>query len=161
MSASFHPIDDVLLAYAAGSLDQAMALLVASHLTLCPRCRDEVARAEAVGGVLLDDLPPTDTALGLLDAVLARLDEPAPAVPVSLPPPAPGSILPQPLRQSLGGDLDRVRWKRLGQGLEQALVLQSGRSRARLYRIAPGLRIPEHGHDGTELTLVLQGVQRP
>lgn len=157
MSASFHPIDDVLLAYAAGSLDQAMALLVASHLTLCPRCRDEVARAEAVGGALLDDLPPSDTALDLLDVVLARLDEPAPAVPVKLLPPLPGSILPQPLRQSLGGDLDRVRWKRLGQGLEQALVLQSGPSRARLYRIAPGLRIPEHGHDGNELTLVLQG----
>lgn len=34
MSARFHPTDDLLLAYAAGSLDQAMSLLVASHLTL-------------------------------------------------------------------------------------------------------------------------------
>lgn len=157
MSARFHPTDDLLLAYAAGSLDQAMSLLVASHLTLCPRCRDEVSRAEALGGALLDEQPPSGSLDHLLDAVLGRLDEPEPIVPRPAPITRPGSILPRPLQHAIGGDLDGLRWKRLGQGLEQALVLQSGRSRARLYRIAPGLRIPEHGHDGTELTLVLQG----
>lgn len=157
MSARFHPTDDLLLAYAAGSLDQAMSLLVASHLTLCPRCRAEVSRAEALGGALLDEQPPSGSLDHLLDALLCRLDDPEPIVTRPAPITRPGSILPRPLQQAVGGDLDGLRWKRLGQGLEQALVMQSGRSRARLYRIAPGLRIPEHGHDGTELTLVLQG----
>ncbi|WP_029014949.1 ChrR family anti-sigma-E factor [Niveispirillum irakense] len=163
MSASFHPSDELLVAYGAGSLDEATALLVASHLTLCPRCRSEVARIEAMGGNLLEELPPAPMGGDALADILARLDD----APVTLPPPPrkparatasrAGSQIPAPLRAYLGGGLENVRWKRLTDGLEHALVVESGRTRARLYRIAPGIPIPEHGHGGAELTLVLQG----
>lgn len=156
MSASFHPSDEMLVAYGAGSLDEATALLIATHLALCPHCRSEIAKVEMIGGALLDDLPPAHMAPGALDAVLARLDLPAPPPPSRRAAAAP-SFLPAPLRDYLDGDLEAVRWKRLANGLEQALVVQSHRSRARLYRLAPGTAIPEHGHLGSEMTLVLQG----
>lgn len=162
MTASFHPPDEFLVAYGAGSLDEATALLIATHVALCPRCRNEIARIETLGGAMLDDLPLAELRAGALDAVLARLDEPAP-LPRRAPLPqrslgatAP-SFIPEPLRSYLGSGIDEIRWKRLANGLEQSLVLESGRARARLYRIAPGVTIPEHGHEGNELTLVLQG----
>ena len=37
--ASAHPTDDMLASYAAGAAPEGAALLVACHLTFCPRCR--------------------------------------------------------------------------------------------------------------------------
>ncbi|MGL1147904.1 zf-HC2 domain-containing protein, partial [Vibrio parahaemolyticus] len=66
-----HPSNSLLLDYAAGTLDEASSLLIATHLTLCPHCRREVAAAEAIGGSLLDDLPAAPLRPGALDAVMA------------------------------------------------------------------------------------------
>jgi putative transcriptional regulator len=156
MSATFHPSDELLVAYGAGSLDEATALLVATHLALCPHCRAEVARIETLGGTVIEDLPPTELAADALSSVLARLD---------LPPPPPKSSsltvrspgLPAPLRDYLPTDMEALPWKRLAAGIEQVVVLQTRGIRARLLRIAAGIAVPEHGHGGMELTMVLQG----
>jgi putative transcriptional regulator len=93
--------------------------------------------------------------------LLARLDEQVPAsVPRS---PAVGDAphpLPEPLRSYVGDDLEVIRWKRVMRGVEQAEIAvggHRGRVKARLLRIRPGVRIPRHTHDGTEMTLVLVG----
>ncbi|WP_332308091.1 zf-HC2 domain-containing protein, partial [Elstera litoralis] len=54
----FHPPESLLIDYAAGTLPEAISLLVATHLTYCPTCRKEMAALEAVGGAMLDSLPP-------------------------------------------------------------------------------------------------------
>jgi putative transcriptional regulator len=54
-------------------------------------------------------------------------------------------------------DLDALPWKRLGQGIEQLILVQKAMTRARLLRIGAGVVIPQHGHGGTELTMVLRG----
>jgi putative transcriptional regulator len=155
IGASHHPPDEMLVAYGAGSLDEAGALLVATHLTLCPRCRAEVAHVEALGGQVMDELPPTALSAGALDAVLAVLNLPAPVAP----PPARKrpSGLPAPLAAYVGDGLDTLPWKRLGRGIEQVFLLGDRAVRARLLRVAPGVVIPRHGHAGLELTLVLAG----
>ncbi|MFD2261890.1 ChrR family anti-sigma-E factor [Lacibacterium aquatile] len=156
MSASMHPSDDILLAYGAGSLDEATSLLVASHLTFCGECRKTLHAIEAVGGAVLEDLPPETMKEDALERMLDRLSEETEARPARFHSEAAGS-LPRVLQSYIGGDLSSVRWKRLAPGLEHSLVMNSGRARARLYRIAPGIAVPDHGHGGTELTLVLQG----
>ena len=155
MSASFHPSDEALFAYGAGSLDEATALLIATHATFCPQCRTQITRVESLGGSLLNDLPPEELGDDALSQILGRLDEDSAGLP-SPPLVACGpSAFPKPLQSYLG--TAEIHWKRLAKGVEQSMVLECGSARARLLRIAPGTTVPEHGHQGSELTLVLQG----
>jgi putative transcriptional regulator len=152
-----HPSNSLLLDYAAGTLDEASSLLVATHLTLCPHCRAGVVAAEAIGGNLLDDLPAAPLRPGALDAVMARLDAGA-EQPARREAPT-SSWLPRPLVERLGGD-DPLRWKWrwLGPGVaDLALVDEPGRPSARMVRLVPGIGLPPHDHGGRELTLVLRG----
>jgi putative transcriptional regulator len=153
-----HPSDATLLAYAAGSLGEALSLVVASHLSFCKECRDAVAGGEMIGGGMLDAIAPDALAGAARDRVLALLGTAAEPPP----PPAPAAdpTVPVPLGRWLGRDLASVPWRRLGPGLHQFDLL-AGRhphgANARLLRIAPGHSLPRHGHVGTELTLVLTG----
>ncbi len=153
---SHHPPADVLMAYAAGSLPEPHALLIATHLSLCPECRAAAAEMDAVGGALLDRLAPAEIAPDALDRLLARLDEPAPP---KAPPPPPDPVLPAPLRAYVGRGIDGVAWKKLGGGVEEFRlpIPSAGGFATRLIRISSGRAIPSHSHDGDELTLVLAG----
>ena len=51
---SNHVSDDLLAAYAAGTLSEAESLLVATHAALCPTCRAAISEFEAVGASLLE-----------------------------------------------------------------------------------------------------------
>jgi putative transcriptional regulator len=161
MTVTHHPSDDLLGLYASGGLDEGSALLVATHLALCPACRAEAARLEAVGGALIEDLAPAAMADGSLEAVLARLDTAAPDAPGQ--PPAVvhderAWRIPQPLRGYLGGRLDTLRWRSIGPQVRYFDVMapRNGIS-VRMLRIAPGVALPDHGHTGAEHTLVLEG----
>ncbi|HZH26147.1 MAG TPA: ChrR family anti-sigma-E factor [Azospirillaceae bacterium] len=167
-----HPPDELLLDYAAGNQDEAVALVVATHLALCPACRTRVADYEALGGVLLEDLEPVAVGGDLFGMVLRDLDAtpdaPAPgdhrhAVPdVEIVPAAPGA-LPRPLRDHVGGNIEAVPWRSILPGLEEFDMdlgrRPRGRStpKARLLRLKAGRAFPRHTHRGTELLLVLAG----
>lgn len=162
MSINYHPEDEFLVAYAAGDLNEAWSLLVATHIALCPMCRSRVGDAEAIGGVLLDDETPSEMAADAFNATLQRamsMDD------VSAPPAAaagaPGGgvpVLPEPLRGYAGADIDGLRWRPLGRNARH-IPLVSGQDGtvARLLRIPAGKPVPEHGHNGVELTMVLSG----
>lgn len=158
MNIKFHLGDDILLKYAAGTLDEASGLLVATHLALCPHCRARNRAADALGGVLLDSLEAAPLPDSAMDAVLARLrDEPqtesAPSAPDSTNP-----VIPDPLRSYLGGDLDSLHWRMVAPRVHQIQIATADhRSKARLLRFHSGSTVPTHGHNGRELTLVLTG----
>ena len=160
MSIIHHPGDDFLVAYAAGDLAQAWSLLIATHIALCPACRSRTGDAEAIGGVFLSDEDPVEISAGALDATLQRAmameNDPAPP-PVVL---SGGTVpvLPEPLRGYAGADIDGLRWRPLGRNA-QHIPLVSGQDGtvARLLRIPAGKPVPEHGHNGLELTMVLLG----
>jgi putative transcriptional regulator len=155
----FHISDDILLGYAAGTLDEASSLLVATHLALCPHCRARNARADSLGGHLLDTMEASPVSATLRDAVLAKVRA-GTAVAETTRPIAvvANATLPDPLRSYLGGDIDSLQWKRLAPRVHQVSVpTADARSRARLLRFQSGLTVPAHGHNGRELTLVLSG----
>jgi putative transcriptional regulator len=119
-----HPEEEVLLAYAGGALDEARGLLVATHLALCPLCRSEVARLEALGGAMLAQEPMAEIDDDLLDRIMSGLDDPPPAAEMSSPPstaplpsPLPSdevaarAVLPEPLRSYVGMELERTPWQ--------------------------------------------------
>jgi putative transcriptional regulator len=64
--------------------------------------------------------------------------------------------MPEPLRSRVGplGDGD---WQRLVPGLIQHVPLDADRGTLRLVRMRPGAVVPDHGHQGEELNLVLSG----
>ena len=68
-----------------------------------------------------------------------------------------GKVLPQPLCDYVGGDLDDVQWKPVGGGVKQSVLDVVGGTQVRLLSIPGGAAMPDHGHNGLELTLVLQG----
>lgn len=159
MAALHHPQSDTLWAYAAGTLDEASSVLVASHLALCPECRADVARMEAMGGEMLEDAG-TVSISSSLDDIMARLDGPvfvkAQSQPIKTP--ANDTILPRPLRDYVGSSVDTVKWRGLTSGVEYFdLPVRAKGRRARLLKIAPGTRVRSHGHGGEEMTMVLAG----
>ena len=55
-SIKHHLSDQLLMAYAAGSLPEAFSLVVATHVSLCDECRARAEAYEAVGGAVTVDL---------------------------------------------------------------------------------------------------------
>jgi len=141
-----------LLAYAAGTLPEAFNLIVATHLSLCDTCRADAGAYDALGGALLEE-GNAEMADESLAEVLAALDDaPAPA-----PKREANGDLPAPLHSYVGGDLSSVRWRPVGMGVKQAILRTSKGATARLLCIPAGAAMPDHGHHGTEMTLVLKG----
>jgi putative transcriptional regulator len=159
MTIKFHIGDDLLLGYAAGTLDEASSLLVATHLALCPHCRARNASADAVGGYLLETLPEASVPPGMLDSVLSRVRSESVTPATRRPPHAHSDIvIPEPLRSYLGGDLPELNWQRMAPRVHQIQIkTRDGRAQARLLRFQSGVTVPAHSHGGRELTLVLGG----
>lgn len=154
-----HHLDrSTIIAYAAGTLDEAFNIVVASHLAWCDTCRREVRDAEQLGGELLGTLPEATVSADCRARTLALVDR---AIVHRLPSVAPSAgELPRPLLRALGGQsLADVAWKRKAPGVAVYDVKLSGGSRGRLklLRIGAGRAMPEHGHGGEEITLVLKG----
>ena len=156
MTIRHHLSDDLLLAYAAANLAEGWSLAVATHLSLCPSCRRREAQLAAIGGAALEGLAPEAIADTALANCLARLDDETPEAPVPAPHPE-QSILPQPLRDYAGGDAGSLQWSFVGFGLRQHILKLNGGASARLLHVRGGMALPEHGHRGMEVTLVLSG----
>lgn len=151
-----HLTEPLLMGYAAGTLPEAFNLVVATHISMCDTCRAALAEYEALGGEVMLDAAPVDIAEDALAATLALIDR-APAPKVIAPKPALGGIFPAPLRAYVNGDLDDVKWRKVGGGVSQMVLNTSKDASVRLLHIPAGTAMPDHGHRGTEMTLVLQG----
>ncbi|MEQ8665787.1 MAG: ChrR family anti-sigma-E factor [Rhodospirillales bacterium] len=153
-----HPSEALLMDYASGSLGEAWNLGIATHLALCPLCRESVRAIEAIGGGFLDDSAPVSVSDGLLDAVMARLETSEPLTTTAIPATRDDGVLPGMLRRYLGGDIDTLPWKRLGLGAYHCVVpTKDDGTTARLLWIPAGRPVPEHTHRGLEMTIVLRG----
>ncbi|WP_092780754.1 ChrR family anti-sigma-E factor [Jannaschia pohangensis] len=155
-----HPItDDLLMGYATGGLPAAQDLIVATAVSLDDEARARLAGFDALGGALLEDAEPMPVADGALNNVLERLAASAPedSVHADIKTARRDWVLPRPLRDAVGGDLDAVRWKSVGMGVKQCVIDSSPDGTVRLLSIPAGQAMPDHGHGGSEITLVLQG----
>lgn len=146
-----HIPDPMIAAYAAGSLPHAFAMVVASHLSLCRDCQAALGAHQAVGGALLEGAACVAMQVDAKSSLMARLDEPAAPEPFY----DVKGIYPGPVTQSLKGQ--PPRWKTLGMGVKQNILFEDEGGSARLLYIPAGQAVPDHSHNGLELTLVLQG----
>jgi putative transcriptional regulator len=159
-----HPSAELLVAYASGAVPDGVELVIACHLERCPLCRAEVAAAEAVGGVMLDEAPAVPLSVDF-DALLARVvvAPPAPA----RPPPAPDPVFPAPLVRRLSTTMSApfvgvsgLPWRFVVPGARRVSLPVGPGPRATLWLFGGGFRPPRHTHPGDELTLVISGGYR-
>ncbi len=150
-----HMTDELLMGYASGTLPEAFALAVATHISLCDECRAAVESYEALGGGVLDDLECAELSDASLEATMNLIASMDPE-PVDISP-AGDPVLPAPVLSYIGKSLDDVRWTSVGMGVKQAILKTSSDASARLLYIPAGVAVPDHGHQGTEITLVLKG----
>ncbi|BBT78455.1 transcriptional regulator [Aeromonas sp. YN13HZO-058] len=164
-----HPTDPMLCAFAADELPLPLAVGLSAHCELCPDCaarlktfEEELAQQYLAAPAEPELAPRDDVALDAgFDAMLADIL----AQPLSEP------THDQPRAQS--GELEvaghayrlpRVlaryrspKWRHIGAIRQQSLPLDEMGARASLLHIEAGGRIPEHTHQGYELTLLLAG----
>lgn len=152
MTTITHHIPDAMLAaYSSGSLPQPYALVAAAHISLCQECRAALGGHQAAGGAVLDTIAQQGLSEGLKSSVLDLLD--APVVPE--PTYQRSGVFPGPVMQALKGK--PPRWKPLGLGVRQSILESENSGSVRLFYIPPGQAVPDHSHNGLEMTLVLQG----
>ena len=159
MTVRHHISDEILVSYAAGSLVEGWSLVVATHLALCPRCRTRSRSADAVGGWLLESLEETPVSSGALQSVLGRIErESRPPGGTKTSASNGPTMLPEPLRSYVGGDLDQLKWRRLSpRAYHIPIKIADSETQARMLRFPRGIAVPRHGHRGRELTLILAG----
>ena len=163
-----HHLDPAtVLAHAAGAIAPEAAAIVAIHLEACGECRRAVARAERIGGLLLEHQHVHAAAEAqcerLRAGILERLDrEPAAAATTpwreATPEPDPDpDRLPTPLHPYFGSRYSGLRWRWMGPGRHFIRVRGPSGGTLLMLRIAPGKRMPAHGHGGSEITQILRG----
>ncbi len=160
MSIHHHLDAATLMRYATGDLDPAFTIVVASHLAICDRCRQDVRLAEALGGDCLDAVPEATLSDGAFARLTSRLDadEDAPVSNVREADFGRRSEIPLPLRRLVGTSLDDIGWRRVVPGVQRHRIALPGTdSSLYMLKIGPGRKMPEHGHGGTEMTLILRG----
>jgi putative transcriptional regulator len=155
MTIRHHPPDDLLTAFAAGTLDLGQHVAIATHLVNCPHCRGIARAMEQVGGEVISRLPPSDMSPGAFAAVEARLGGHTVATPA---PVAAGfrdiSGLPPFVRRY--GD-ESWKWIAPKVHLRPIELPRASDTRVFLLRSKPGTKMVEHTHTGFEMTCVLSG----
>ena len=156
MTINHHPPEDLLASFAAGVLDEAERLVVAVHVAGCQRCGRFVQAMEQLAGAALEDAAPAPMVPGAFDAIMASIhDHPAETVrPLPRRVIADHPDLPEVLRRCRIGKRRRVA---PGVSMQPIELSGAGKARAFLLQSAPGTRMLEHSHTGTELTCVLKG----
>lgn len=150
-----HPGARLLEHYAAGEVPEAVGLVLSIHLETCGRCREQVERlAQAVSEI--DNQSTDEPGPQVLEAVLARLDEPE----VRPPPPAPWLAevrLPSAVAAHLIGPR---KWIRPGGWVAHTRASGWGGWRSFVLGLPKGGVIPQHEHPGPEYVAVLSGAFR-
>ena len=147
-----HLSDQLLLGYSAGALPEAFNLIVATHLEMCDECRAASHAFDSVGGVLLDDLAKAEMSNDALSKTLDLVANTRQIHKTEV-----DSEIPNHLAAYVGSSLADIKWRPIGMGVRQVVLKTSKSATARLLYIPAGSVVPDHGHRGTELTLVLKG----
>ena len=159
MTISHHPSEETLAAFVNASLGEGNSLVVATHLAHCASCRRAVRRMGLLAGELFQQSKKAAMGADALDACLAKLGD-AP-VEAELRPNAAGiratDRTSAPVSLYAGG-----KWQWVGPGVYRQFleVPDDEGTRVFMLKAAPGTRLPDHRHVGTEWTCVLKGAFR-
>lgn len=180
--ANFHPAEDLLAGFANGSLSAGMNVVISAHVEQCAHCRKRTSELEAKA--TLDWLQSTDSLHANGDDTGNNVNssdrsDPANTIPNFSHMVA--DITSQPQLRDVESEDDSVAeihmldhsvrlpkvlakvaseglvWKKLAGGINQASVTLDDQTQCEFLYMKPGSQVPVHKHQGTEVTLVLDG----
>lgn len=164
-----HLSETTLSEYACGTLNEGMEVLVACHLTLCPKCRKQARDADQMGGYFIDEAEPLKPRLSAVEVLrnistVATNDSVSNSTATNAKVPdyskAARHGIPKPLARQLSSNFDELNWKPLAKGIQQINLKRGGSKKDgafKLLKLQPGVELIEHSHGHQELTLILQG----
>ena len=183
---NYHPSDNELLEYSAGTCDRAVAIGIASHIHYCDHCRLRVAELDQLGAEAsfgdasfgnasfghemnssFLEAAPVDLSADCFDQTMAKImsaSDPSRAVKQemiqqqqrALPKLNGIDHLPEVLKRLL--PRDGLSWSFVTPSISVApLKTQQDKFEVTLQRIRRGGKVPKHDHRGTEIVLVLDG----
>lgn len=150
---NFDTVDALIARYVAGNLPLPAHVLVAAHLEIRTENRPLVTALEDMAGGLLEETTPmaVDDRESRLAAIFSSGDVGAPVAR------RPRSVMPAVLQDFVGFDVDDVPWRTKLPGLREYDLGEIDGCHATMFWIKPGRKIPAHTHEGSELSLVLDG----
>ena len=155
----FHPDENYLTEYSAGSLSTAQSICIAAHLEYCNHCQQFIDMLNNIGGSLFDNISDASVSEDVLDIVMNRIknEQADKDIEFHQHEPEGKTDLPVIINRLVKRN-DKLNWKRLSPSL-QAARLATGQDQfeVSLHNIKAGGRIAEHDHKGTEITVVLKG----
>ena len=173
MTIKHHLSDITLGAFSAGSLSEALSFVAASHISLCPVCQKRQKKLEELSGAYLQNSEPSNISELALQNVMTKLDEHEQeqnsdhdlsdtslhSSTDGVSHQVYGPMIAGPLQNYVPDNLNDIKWKSLAPGIKYFAIsdLQTNGGTLSMLNIEPGVRIPEHGHQGIELTQVLKG----
>jgi putative transcriptional regulator len=171
-----HPTDNILVEFAAGTLDTAQAVAVNAHLHFCTKCQQNIKKMEQTGGAMLDSLDPEALAENSFDKLLSAIEVMAAkniytnhgtddtltnnkadlrgeeAVKIARDYGRLPNIVAKMMSQKA------LKWRYINSSLQTShLIAGQNVHQVSLQKISAGGVAPEHDHSGTEMTVVLKG----
>ncbi|WP_045495520.1 ChrR family anti-sigma-E factor [Vibrio hyugaensis] len=155
-----HPDNNLLEAYASGSIDAVSGLVVATHLETCSKCRAYVNQLEAAQAdvVIESSVMEYDVEFDSMfnDIITAEPKSDSIIIKDVARVAVAGKDFKLPKTLSRFSDLVG-EWKSYGGKVYSAQVDLGEDARVNLMYISEDVRIPQHTHKGQESTLVLHG----
>ena len=152
--------DDIITEYAAGTLSPAKHIIVACQSEIAEAVADRVAFQETIAASMMEDAESKSLSPLFMGNVLASLPPQESANENEVEDPIDG-LAPKSLRHMLGHGLKELKWKSLVPGVAVHDIMGNRKTKEgeRLYLLKAkgGMKMPEHGHNGEEWTLVLTG----
>ena len=157
----YHPDIRFISDYATGSLSLSQAFCVSTHLHYCDECKVKVEQLSNLGAVLFENIAPRTLEQGFA-SLMHRIDSmPEDNIQVkseALATMKKTSSLPPTLNKLTGNDLDSINWQRIGKNFcYSELNIGDSHRVTSLFNIKAGGYVPEHNHEGNEITVVLKG----
>lgn len=165
--ANYHPSENTLIEYAAGTLASPLSMCVAAHIELCPQCSHRLRQLNELGGSMLSSTLPTQVDPASFNALMSRIQAapqqrgrtstPTEARPTANTEHKTIAHLPKVVRKLIQPSMP-VQWKRVSPSLKEAIIT-TGQTQFEVcfHKIKRGGKVAKHDHRGIEVTLVLEG----
>lgn len=154
----YHPEFDQLVEYASGCLHPSINLCISTHIDFCHECKVSLSKLETLGGALLEAAEDLPVSPHLLTHIFAHIDAQQSSYAAHISTTIINrNNLPTSINKLINYDTHNLHWRRHGQKVRSAEMLNHDGIKASLVYISAGATIPEHKHTGLEYTVVLEG----